>query len=142
MATPNESVNGSPNTGGNTLTGENELEFSLKKVRISKQVPGQIRLQQDVADCMNRAQELDLEVIKIDARNPLTASLKLTQNRNFMILVGRYYPHHPPSITSLPDGNRIRLPILDNWLPVHTIYQVIAQLRHYELYEDEMLIDS
>jgi hypothetical protein len=118
---------------------DSDLEFSLKKVRISKQVPGQLRLQQDVAECMNRARELSLEVIRVDAKNPLSATVKLINNRELYISVGRFYPHQPPTITSLPDGHRIRLPILDNWMPVNTLANVLSQIRNPGEDEAEMI---
>ena len=107
---------------------ENNLEFSLKKVRISKQVPGQIRLQQDINDCNEPGRIPGLENIKFDSKNPLTVHVRLMDGKEFSIVAGRFYPHQAPAIWTIPSNERIDLPILRNWLPVYTLSQILAQL--------------
>ena len=103
------------------------LESSLKKVKISLQVPGQLRLTQDVSECGARARELGFQVLKIDPKNPLNLSVQFS-GQSYLITVDRHYPHRPPIICALPTGERIMLPILSTWLPVHTIANVLDQL--------------
>jgi len=108
---------------------DGSLECSLKKVKISKQFPGQLRLQQDINDCTDRAVDIGLQKCKIDKKNPLQVTIHL-RTSVLLITVGRFYPHHAPQVDLLPNGERIRLPILENWLPVHTLLDVLYQLVH------------
>ena len=116
-----------PSHQSSTKGDDQMLEISLKKVRISKQAPGQIRLQQDVGECL-RENLRGLQAVKIDAKNPLHAYVRLAHGMEFQIIAGRHYPHHPPVIIALATGARIHLPILNNWLPVYTLSSIIIQL--------------
>jgi hypothetical protein len=112
----------------------NDLEYSLKKVRISKQVPGQLRLQQDIAECMPRLTQIGVSSIRSESRSPLQARVILCSGEQFDIIAGRFYPHQCPAVLRANDGSRIALPILQQWLPVYTLGDILIQLvRHREL---------
>lgn len=112
----------------NAQRAECSLEFSLKKVRISKQVPGQLRLQQDVNECNFRGRLQGLDLLKMDAKHPLTALVRLSNGKEFSVVVGRFYPHQAPEIFSHPHGERLTLPVLKSWLPVYTLHDVLVQM--------------
>ena len=106
-----------------------DLEHSMKKVRISRQYPGQIRLHQDVNDCQRRLAALSVAQLRLDPRNPFQVSVILMGGREqYVITAGRYYPHHPPEVVRARDGERLQLPLLQNWLPVYTLGDILAQL--------------
>ena len=107
---------------------EYSLEFSLKKVRISKQVSGQLRLQQDVSECNVRGRLQGLDLLKMDAKHPLTALVRLSNGKEFSIVVGRFYPHQAPELFGHPHGERLTLPILKSWVPVYTLHDILVQM--------------
>jgi len=113
--------------GGQDEFTDSDLEFSLKKVRISKQFSGAIRLQQDVSECSNRSRELGIEYIKVDPKNPLHLMLRLSMNREYSVTIGKFYPHQAP-VVEMQTGARIWLPVLENWVPIHTLADIIQQL--------------
>ena len=106
---------------------EKTLEASMKKVRISHQVPGQLRLAQDLNEYALQAREKGL-IMKVDPKSPLTMTVQFSTHQAYCVVVDKHYPHKPPVVRSFHDGSIIYLPILQNWLPVHTIGDVLIQL--------------
>lgn len=109
---------------------EDDLETSMKKVRISKQSPGQLRLQQDVAECIAKSGIPGIEFLRIDGKHPLHAHLRFANGKEYIILAGRFYPHQPPIVVCVPREIRLQLPILEKWLPVYTLSDLIIDILH------------
>lgn len=115
-------------TTPHNLTAEEEenlvLSSRLKRVKISKQTPGQLRLAKDVMSCRRDPKFTDILTLAIDKGEGRTVSV----NECFVVSVGKYYPHAPPVVLTSPGGIPVCLPVLSAWNPTFSLREVLYEL--------------
>jgi len=102
---------------------EDALVKGVKQMRLSRVCSGQLRLKQDLAELASAAAAWHVEQ---DADAPLQCVVR-RGTLAFRIQVPRFYPHTAP-VVSDARGRHVSLRVLDNWLSVFTIADVLAEI--------------
>lgn len=111
-----------------------DIENSLKKIRISRYSPGQLRFSRDLEEFVQftKSSADNATLVKIDPKNAHACHVRFASNFEYTIIVDRHYPHKPPMVMRPSSYSAPPLPIalriLQAWLPTYTISDVFKEL--------------
>jgi hypothetical protein len=103
----------------------NTITRTLKRVRISRTSPGELRLKQDLNE-LGASPEWS---VGMDEHDPLVCFLGSRDHpRLFKLCVAKFYPHVAPQVFRASNGEPIKLYVLDHWSAVLTVRDVLNEL--------------
>lgn len=106
------------------------LSDSMKKVKLCKQSPGQLRLTGDLNQLRANDMSSSYRIVSIivDPIDPHRSRIGIAPNRNFEIVVNKHYPHVAPTLVDMATNQRVFTPIMHSWLPIYSLANVLEQL--------------